>query len=142
MSPRRTPLPLFILMAAVVLGTFAFVIARTWLNHDALASRGRTAPAAIVEIGAGRGHRITVEYRTGDGRAVRTLIDQGDEVRDPTPHVGDHLSVVYDPSDPTAEVRDTRVPPNHQVELFIVTVVGLIFAVGLATWWRRAGVPA
>jgi hypothetical protein len=122
---RLPPVPLFIGIAIVALGGFAFATYQVWANDLALADRGQQTTARVTEVGR---ERITVAFRTADGREVETLVGQGDEAPGPLPAPGDELPIVYDPQRPTSEVRDTRAPENHKVGwlLLATTVAGTI----------------
>ncbi|WP_433041890.1 hypothetical protein [Dactylosporangium sp. CS-033363] len=126
---------------AVVLG-FGYLAWSNWSNDRALQVRGAEADARVVEVGK----RATVEFRTADGRQVRALIAQGGSPRDRRPAVGDEIRVVYDPRHPEADVRDTRVAPNHVIALFMTATAlvgaGAVAVAVVAELRRRVSRPA
>ncbi|WP_433201672.1 hypothetical protein ACQP00_30945 [Dactylosporangium sp. CS-047395] len=111
---------------AVVLG-FGYLAWSDWSNDRALRERGAEADARVVAAGK----RTTVEFSTADGRRVRALIGQGGSPRDRRPAVGDEIRVVYDPRHPEADVRDTRVTPNHRIA-YLMTATALVGAGAVA----------
>lgn len=136
MTLRRPPHPLLMLvMGVLVFAGFGFAIVRSWTNDDALRDRGRTAPAQVTEVSTGKSRRITVQYRTADGTPARARIGQGDEGPTPWPTPGDTITIVYDPRNPSDDVRDARVPHNHRVDGLVLTVFGLCgIGLPLAAW--------
>jgi Protein of unknown function (DUF3592) len=127
---------LFALTGLVVVGGFAFMTVRIWTNDNTLAERGQQASAQVVAVDQGRADRSRVEFTTADGRRVQALIGQGDE--GPDLKVGDGVQVVYDPQEPTADVRDVRVEANHKLAYLMLgaTILGAV-GVPLALWRMR-----
>jgi hypothetical protein len=120
LTRKRPPAVLFAVMGAVVVFGFAYAAWKVWNNDRALETRGEQTTARVVEIGTGKHQRIEVEFRTADGRTVRTLIGQGDEPPGAPPVVGEEITIVYDPRAPESEVADTRAPQNHQTAYLLI----------------------
>ena len=93
---------------------------------DAATLRDHGVRAEAVVTGVHEGSRdsyVTVDFSTRTGRSVSAEVgnwDWSDE-----PHVGDMQTVLYDPSDPSGLVADTRQGPDF-----------------LATWLFAAGFVA
>ncbi|MEV4536696.1 DUF3592 domain-containing protein [Asanoa sp. NPDC049518] len=144
---RLPPLGLFIGLGAVVVLAFAVATFGVWRNDVALNERGVETSARVVAVSDGKNKRVRVEFGAADGRRVEALIGQGDVTSDPRPRVGDTVPIVYDPQEPTADVRDSRVAPNHRSAYMLLgtTIFGVV-GVPLASWHlarehrrRRAG---
>ena len=133
---RRPPAWLFALMGIVVVGGFAFMTVRIWTNDNALAERGQQASARVIAVDQGRAGRTRVEFTTAEGQRVQSLVGQGDE--GPDLQLGNDVQVVYDPQEPTADVRDVRVEDNHTLAYLTLTatVLGAV-AVPFALWRMR-----
>jgi hypothetical protein len=130
--PRWRPPPLlFGAVGLVVIAVFAVVTFQVWSNDDALRERGQQAPARVVSVHK----RVAVEFRTADGRQVRSQIGQGDEAPGPRAEVGDELTIVYDPLHPEDDLRDARAPDNHKIAYLTLGITILAaLAVPAATW--------
>lgn len=139
-GPRRIPVWLFAVLGVVVVTGFGVMTFSVWRNDNALSERGEQAVARVVEVSSGRNSRVHVEFRTGDGRQVRSMIGQGDEAPGPRATVGEEIPIVYDPRAPTDDVRDARAPDNHTVAylLLAVTVFGAIAVPSAIVFARRA----
>lgn len=140
-SRRPSPLLFAVLGTVVVLG-FAFMTWRIWSNDLALQSRGQETTARVTEITTGKVERVHVVFTTRDGREVEALIGQGDEAPGPRVARGDEIPIVYDPQNPTTDVRDTRAPDNHTIGYLVLgtTTVGAVavaFAVRALVRERR-----
>ncbi|MDG4821706.1 DUF3592 domain-containing protein [Asanoa sp. WMMD1127] len=138
MTGRRRPLPplwLFVGGGAAVVVAFAVATFGVWRNDTALEERGVETSGRVVAVSDGKIKRVRVEFSTPDGRRVEALVGQGDEARDPRPRVNDTVPIVYDPDNPTDDVRDSRVEPNHHMAytLLGVTIFGAV-GVPLAAW--------
>ena len=127
---RRPPAPLFAGLGLVVVLGFAYATWSVWTNDRALERRGETATARVVDVGDGRQRRIEVEFRTADGRQVRTLVGQDNEPPDPRPRAGDEITVVYDPQRPESEVGDVRAPDQHRTA-YLLAGATLFGAIGI-----------
>lgn len=127
---KRPPAALFTAVGAVVVLGFGYAAWTVWSNDRALETRGERTNARVVEVGTGKRQRIGVEFRTADGRSVRTLVGQGDEAPGPPAAVGDEIPIVYDPQAPESEVGDTRASPNHQTA-YLLTGAAAFGAVGV-----------
>ncbi|MEU4690304.1 DUF3592 domain-containing protein [Actinoplanes sp. NPDC023714] len=143
-SRRLPPVWLFLSLGIVVTGVFAWTTFQIFRNDLALRDRGVETSAQVTDVGS-KG-RVTVVFTTADGRRVETLIGQGDAVQGT--RVGETVPIVYDPSRPADEVRDTRVPENHGIAYFTLgaTIFGAV-GVPLAAWHlartrRRERVPS
>ncbi|GAA3390525.1 DUF3592 domain-containing protein [Cryptosporangium minutisporangium] len=140
---KRPPTPLFATLGLVVVLGFAYAAWTVWSNDRALEDRGQEATARVVEV-TEKKQRIEVEFRTADGRTVRTKVGQGDEAPGPAPSAGDEIPVVYDPENPESEVRDARAPVNYRMAYTLAgtAVVGAIgttvATIALARTNRRA----
>ncbi|BBH68210.1 hypothetical protein ACTI_48950 [Actinoplanes sp. OR16] len=143
-SRTLPPVWLFLTLGVVVVGAFGWLTYDQFRNDSALSERGVETQAQVTDVGS-KG-RVTVVFTTADGRRVETLIGQGDTV-DGT-RAGETVPIVYDPSRPADEVRDSRVPENHHVAYISLaaTVFGAV-GIPLAAWHlarehrRRALIP-
>ncbi|AVT39176.1 DUF3592 domain-containing protein [Plantactinospora sp. BB1] len=131
---RRPPAKLFVAMGVVVVCGFAVATWQVWTNDNALRDRGRQVTARVTGVDLGKKSRVEVEFRTSDGRQVRSLVGQGDEAPGPRVQVGDEIPIVYDPRHPDHDVRDARAPENHRIAYMLLgtTLFGLV-GVPLAT---------
>jgi hypothetical protein len=132
---RHPPAPLFAALGVVVTIGFAIATYQVWRNDNALRDRGQPAAARVVEVNRGKVSRVHVEFRTADGRRVQALVGQGDEAPGPRANVGDEIPIVYDPRQPTSDVRDARAEENHRSAYLLLgfTLLGAV-EVPLATW--------
>ena len=142
-KPTLPQVWLYVLFGAIVVPGFAFMTYQVWSNDVALRDRGQEASAVVTQAGK----RVHVEFTTRDGRRLEALVGQGDEAPGAPAQSGDEIPIVYDPQDPTADVRDARAPENHRVAYLLLgaTVFGAV-GMPLAAWHlarehrrRRAG---
>jgi hypothetical protein len=117
-SRRPLPAGLFAAMGAIVVAGFAVATYQTWSNDNALRDRGQQTTARVVNVSAGKNSRV-----------------EGDEAPGPRAKVGDEIPIVYDPRDPTSDVRDARASDNHTVaSLSLAATILAAVAVPIATW--------
>lgn len=65
----------------------------------------------VVEVhDIGRDDHVVVLFR--DNQGVEVSADVGNYLWDPTPRVGDHPEVLFDPEDPKGNVADVRMGPD------------------------------
>jgi hypothetical protein len=122
---------LYALAGLAVTTVFAVMSYQAWHQDAVLSDRGQPASARVVTVRKS----VQVEFRTADGRLVKAFLGEGDEGPGPRPAVGDQIPIVYDPQDPTSDVRHAQVSPSHtgakQYLLFALmaalgTVVGTV----------------
>lgn len=132
---RLPPLGLFVGLGVVVVLGFAVATVQEWRNDFALRDRGVETSARVTAVSEGKIDRVHVEFSTADGRRVEALVGQGDEAPGPPVRQGDTVPIVYDPEQPTDDVRDVRAPLNHQTAYMLLgtTIFGVI-GVPLASW--------
>ncbi|HEU5472940.1 MAG TPA: DUF3592 domain-containing protein [Actinophytocola sp.] len=138
-SSRPSPV-LFAALGAVVISVLVVATWQVWSNDNALSERGQQASGRVVKVTTGKNSRVHVEFRTADGRQVRSTIGQGDEAPGPRAKAGDLVAIIYDPLHPEDDLRDARAPENHKVaSLLLGATVLAVVAIPAATW---AGIRA
>lgn len=78
---------------------------------------------------------VTVHFTARDGSSVSA--DVGNWDWSPAPHVGDARTVLYDPSDPSGLVADTRLGPDFFVEWLFGGGAVVAAVVFVLTYTRR-----
>lgn len=105
---KQPPILLLVLAGIAATCFFSYQAWAAWSNDEAQKHRGEQTTARVVSVGK----RLSVEFQTADGQQARAAVDPEEEFS-PRPKTGDEIPIVYDPRNPTADVRDVRVPETH-----------------------------
>lgn len=125
--------------AVLFAGGLATVIAAERAAADLLATGSRVEGEVLSVFDPVEGTpSIRVRYDLADESWTEEIVvDSGDEY-----HVGEPVTVVYDPADPghvrtTVEANENRVLAGFGVGLLVACFIGLPFAAKAAAGWRR-----
>lgn len=114
-----------------------------WQIGSSLDEDGRTAAAEVVSVTESRNgaKTATVRFTTPDGRTITTTNRPG-ELADPPPAVGSTITVVYDPEEPQARVRDPLAPDDGIAGPVVAAAAGLaglgLLLIPITRWRARA----
>lgn len=90
----------------------------------------------VVEVhDSGKDNHVVVLFRDNQGAEVSA--DVGNYLWDPTPRVGDHPELIFDPEDPKGNVADVRMGPDFFSVWALVLGAAIAGVLIVPTWTGR-----